>query len=89
MKKIGVILAALAISACTSTAKNSSADGTEVAKVNNSDGVRCQRVRVVGSNIPQEVCTTAKQRDDMREAARDGWQRQQGGSETKSGSTGF
>lgn len=87
MKKIGVILAALAISACTSTAENASVDGTEVAKVSNSDGVRCKRVRLVGSNIPQEVCTTAKQRDQMREAARDGWLRQQGGSET-SNSTG-
>ncbi len=74
-------LSVLLVSACSSTSSQSGS-GSELAS-NNDDGVKCQYVKTIGSHMKREVCTTRKQRDTMREASRDGWQRIQGGSEVQ------
>lgn len=68
---------------------NATSSGTSDVAANNqakgaeeSNGIICRQEKKVGSNRRVEVCTTAKERDQMREAAQEGWQRSQGGSVT-------
>ncbi|CAI2389235.1 MULTISPECIES: hypothetical protein [Gammaproteobacteria] len=88
MKKVTkIILAsslALALGACGSTDNQSS----EYAKANTNggdDGMVCKMEKKIGSNRMQRVCYSVEERENMREAGREGWLRMQRGSETGGG----
>lgn len=71
----------------TSTSSTDIAANNQAKVADDSSGIICRQEKKVGSNRRVEVCTTAKERDEMRTAAREGWERSQGGSSTKSGSS--
>ncbi|MCG7645196.1 hypothetical protein MHM87_06295 [Alteromonas sp. Cnat3-28] len=88
MKKVTkVILASslvLALGACGSTGNQSS----QYAKANTNaedDGMVCKMEKKIGSNRMQRVCYSVEEREQMREAGRDGWLRMQRGTETGGG----
>lgn len=70
----------VALMGCGSTAN----DTDTVAKVDNqsNDGEVCKLEKRVGSNMMRRVCYTEKEREQMREAAKEGMLRMQRSSET-------
>lgn len=85
MKKLFVAAALSALlMGCnaTSTSSNDVAANNKAKAADESNGIICRQEKKVGSNRRVEVCTTAKEREQMREAAQEGWQRSQGGSVT-------
>lgn len=68
----------------TAVGCKSTGDGESYAKTDSgdSDGRVCKMEKRVGSNMMTRVCTTATERERMREAAQDGWLRVQKSSET-------
>ncbi|MCW8107681.1 hypothetical protein OPS25_04080 [Alteromonas ponticola] len=64
---------------------NSTADSDRIAKNSNleaDDGQVCKMEKRIGSNRMTRVCHTAEEREQMEEAAREGWTRLQKGSMT-------
>ncbi|AFT77648.1 hypothetical protein AMBLS11_05300 [Alteromonas macleodii str. 'Black Sea 11'] len=87
MKKITkIILAsslALTLGACSSTSSQSAQYAKAEVEANEADdGVVCKMEKKIGSNRMQRVCYSAEEREQMREAGRDGWLRMQRGTET-------
>ena len=56
----------MTLAACAAPAGKNAA-GTKTASA---DGLSCTSERVVGSNLPQRVCTTRAQREAMADEAR-------------------
>tara|TARA_B100001063_G_scaffold237459_1_gene258407 strand:+ start:1184 stop:1465 length:282 start_codon:yes stop_codon:yes gene_type:complete len=84
------ILATLAISAtlvgCGSTSNNTQELANnkteEIASNQERDDQVCKMEKRIGSNMMRRVCYTVEERENMKEAARDGWLRMQRGTET-------
>ena len=89
MKKIIVLTSILFMAACSSTstdvakATDTNEKATKVAA--SSNGVVCKIESIIGSNRKREVCTSAKQRDERREAGQEALFRRQGGQQTAGG----
>ncbi|MCE9685126.1 hypothetical protein LZP73_02725 [Shewanella sp. AS16] len=75
-KKVGAGLVLLGMVACSSTPEQqvNKADADKVAARKaalDKAGYRCESVRVTGSSIPSKRCTTSRQREAEKQAARD------------------
>lgn len=64
MKSAAISLLILIVSGCSSTESDE-----QLAKTDN--GLRCERVQVLGSSIPQKVCTTSAQRENAKKIAKE------------------
>ncbi|WP_339349164.1 hypothetical protein [uncultured Alteromonas sp.] len=84
------ILVTFAISAtlvgCGSTSNNTQELANnkteEIASNQERDDQVCKMEKRIGSNMMRRVCYTVEERENMKEAARDGWLRMQRGTET-------
>jgi hypothetical protein len=82
MNKLIIMMTVFLLSACTSTTENTTASNSTY---DENDGVICKLQTTVGSNRKRKICTTASERDQMREAAREGMLRIQKTSSTGGG----
>lgn len=72
--KASLLLLAISLTACSSTDDASS--GSEVAATNsekqearNDDGIKCSYEVPTGTRFKKKICTSKKQRDEMRSSA--------------------
>ena len=68
MKHIIAAASVLALSACSSTDELA---GSDNATAKNDNGYECKMVRRTGSNLPEKVCTTKKQRDEQAKKSKE------------------
>lgn len=88
MKKLNqvclVVGLALTLGACGSRSNESSQYAKSDSNATD-DGMKCKMEKKIGSNRMQRVCYSAEEREQMREAGREGWTRMQRGTETSGG----
>lgn len=88
IKLIVIGMGASALTACATTTESgdmaSNADEVTTSQNERGEDVQCERIRETGSRFTRRVCTTARQREQMRENAR---QTQQGTSDFDPGDT--
>lgn len=68
---------ALTLGACGSTSNTSSSEYASN-DYGDDDGMVCKLEKKIGSNRMQRVCYSVEEREQMQEAAREGWTRMQG-----------
>ncbi|WP_282146402.1 hypothetical protein [Alteromonas stellipolaris] len=89
VRSILALSVVLSVAACSST-DNKKDSYANVQTTSNSakaedDGMVCRMEKKIGSNRMTRVCYTAKEREQMEEASRDGWLRTQRSSSTGGG----